>query len=98
MDQAKFPLGAQGAAAIYTSGESGAWAALRKNIDPRAFVVQLALPDAFLMVRLFENQSISQVIFKILNLHDREGKRGHSFARCGTLGAQPSACPRPYPG
>ncbi len=29
-DQSKFPLGAQGSAAIYTGGESGAWAALRK--------------------------------------------------------------------
>jgi len=29
-DQSKFPLGAQGSAAIYTSGEHGAWAALRK--------------------------------------------------------------------
>jgi hypothetical protein len=25
-----FPIGAQGTAAIYTSGETGAWAALRK--------------------------------------------------------------------
>jgi multidrug resistance efflux pump len=29
-DQSKFPIGAQGIAAIYTSGEYGAWAALRK--------------------------------------------------------------------
>ncbi len=29
-DQAKFPVGAQGAAAIYTEGDQGAWAALRK--------------------------------------------------------------------
>jgi multidrug resistance efflux pump len=29
-DQSRFPLGAQGAAAIYTGGEHGAWAALRK--------------------------------------------------------------------
>jgi len=29
-DQSKFPIGAQGHAAIYTSGEHGAWAALRK--------------------------------------------------------------------
>jgi multidrug resistance efflux pump len=29
-DQSKFPIGAQGIAAIYTSGEHGAWAALRK--------------------------------------------------------------------
>jgi len=29
-DQSKFPIGAQGIAAIYTSGELGAWAALRK--------------------------------------------------------------------
>ena len=29
-NQSKFPIGAQGAAAIYTSGEHGAWAALRK--------------------------------------------------------------------
>src|SRR5215471_8301731 len=29
-DQSKFPIGAQGIAAIYTSGERGAWAALRK--------------------------------------------------------------------
>ncbi|MBX9844653.1 MAG: efflux RND transporter periplasmic adaptor subunit [Xanthobacteraceae bacterium] len=29
-DQSKFPIGAQGAAAIYTTGEYGAWAALRK--------------------------------------------------------------------
>ncbi|MCP3465628.1 HlyD family secretion protein [Bradyrhizobium sp. CCGUVB23] len=29
-DQSKFPIGAQGSAAIYTSGEHGAWAALRK--------------------------------------------------------------------
>ncbi len=29
-DQAKFPIGAQGTAAIYTGGERGAWAALRK--------------------------------------------------------------------
>jgi len=29
-DQSKFPIGAQGIAAIYTTGEHGAWAALRK--------------------------------------------------------------------
>jgi multidrug resistance efflux pump len=29
-DQAKFPIGAQGTAAVYTGGETGAWAALRK--------------------------------------------------------------------
>ena len=29
-DQSRFPIGAQGSAAIYTAGESGAWAALRK--------------------------------------------------------------------
>ena len=29
-DQSKFPIGAQGSAAIYTSGEHGAWAVLRK--------------------------------------------------------------------
>jgi multidrug resistance efflux pump len=29
-DQSKFPIGAQGAAAVYTSGERGSWAALRK--------------------------------------------------------------------
>ena len=29
-DQSAFPIGAQGTAAIYTSGEYGAWAALRK--------------------------------------------------------------------
>jgi multidrug resistance efflux pump len=29
-NQPEFPIGAQGAAAIYTSGEYGAWAALRK--------------------------------------------------------------------
>jgi multidrug resistance efflux pump len=29
-DPSKFPIGAQGSAAIYTSGEHGAWAALRK--------------------------------------------------------------------
>lgn len=29
-DQSKFPIGAQGSAAIYTDGEHGAWAALRK--------------------------------------------------------------------
>src|SRR5215813_12782984 len=29
-DQLRFPIGAQGTAAIYTSGEHGAWAALRK--------------------------------------------------------------------
>ena len=29
-DASKFPIGAQGAAAIYTGGERGAWAALRK--------------------------------------------------------------------
>jgi multidrug resistance efflux pump len=29
-DQAKFSIGAQGTAAIYTGGETGAWAALRK--------------------------------------------------------------------
>ncbi len=29
-DPSKFPLGAQGAAAIYTAGDQGAWAALRK--------------------------------------------------------------------
>jgi multidrug resistance efflux pump len=29
-DQSKFPIGAQGTAAVYTSGEHGAWAALRK--------------------------------------------------------------------
>jgi multidrug resistance efflux pump len=30
LDQSKFPIGAQGSAAIYTGGEHGAWAALRK--------------------------------------------------------------------
>jgi multidrug resistance efflux pump len=29
-DQSKFPIGAQGSAAIYTGGEHGAWAALRR--------------------------------------------------------------------
>jgi hypothetical protein len=29
-DQSKFPIGAQGAAAIYTGGMKGAWAALRR--------------------------------------------------------------------
>jgi multidrug efflux pump subunit AcrA (membrane-fusion protein) len=29
-DRSKFPIGAQGSAAIYTGGEHGAWAALRK--------------------------------------------------------------------
>ena len=29
-DQSKFPIGAQGSAAIYTTGERGAWAVLRK--------------------------------------------------------------------
>jgi hypothetical protein len=29
-DSPAFPIGAQGTAAIYTSGETGAWAALRK--------------------------------------------------------------------
>ena len=29
-DQSKFPIGAQGSAAIYTGGERGAWAVLRK--------------------------------------------------------------------
>jgi multidrug resistance efflux pump len=29
-DLPRFPIGAQGTAAIYTSGETGAWAALRK--------------------------------------------------------------------
>jgi hypothetical protein len=29
-DQLKFPVGAQGSAAIYTGAEHGAWAALRK--------------------------------------------------------------------
>jgi len=29
-EQSKFPIGAQGSAAIYTSGEHGSWAALRK--------------------------------------------------------------------
>ncbi len=29
-DETKFPIGAQGTAAIYTGGERGAWAALRK--------------------------------------------------------------------
>jgi multidrug resistance efflux pump len=29
-DQSKFPIGTQGTAAIYTSGETGSWAALRK--------------------------------------------------------------------
>jgi multidrug resistance efflux pump len=29
-DQSKFPIGAQGSAAIYTAGERGAWAVLRK--------------------------------------------------------------------
>jgi hypothetical protein len=29
-EQSKFPIGAQGVAAIYTSGERGTWAALRK--------------------------------------------------------------------
>ena len=29
-DQAKFPIGAQGAAAIYVDGDKGSWAALRK--------------------------------------------------------------------
>jgi hypothetical protein len=43
-DQSKFPIGAQGTAAIYTSGEHGAWAALRKI----PLVVELALSDQFL--------------------------------------------------
>jgi hypothetical protein len=29
-NQTEFPIGAQGTVAIYTSGEHGAWAALRK--------------------------------------------------------------------
>ena len=29
-DQSKFPIGAQGSAAIYTSGEKGPWAVLRR--------------------------------------------------------------------
>ena len=29
-EQSKFPIGAQGTAAIYTSGMSGSWAALRR--------------------------------------------------------------------
>jgi multidrug resistance efflux pump len=29
-DQSKFPIGAQGAAAIYVDGDKGSWAALRK--------------------------------------------------------------------
>jgi multidrug resistance efflux pump len=29
-DQSKFPIGAQGSAAVYTGGEHGVWAALRK--------------------------------------------------------------------
>lgn len=33
-EQAKFPIGAQGSAAIYTGGERGAWAALRKISIP----------------------------------------------------------------
>jgi hypothetical protein len=29
-DQSRFPIGAQGSVAVYTSGEHGAWAVLRK--------------------------------------------------------------------
>jgi hypothetical protein len=43
-DPLKFPIGAQGIAAIYTGGEHGTWAALRK-ISIRSLVVQLALSD-----------------------------------------------------
>ena len=35
-DQSKFPIGAQGAAAIYTGGMKGAWPALRR-IGIRAY-------------------------------------------------------------
>jgi hypothetical protein len=35
-DQSKFPIGAQGSAAIYTSGEYGAWAVLLKKMFIRA--------------------------------------------------------------
>jgi hypothetical protein len=31
-DQSKFPIGAQGSAAIYTTGMTGAWAAIRRVI------------------------------------------------------------------
>ena len=47
-EQSKFPIGAQGIAAIYTSGETGAWAALRK-VSIRALLGQLALSRQFLI-------------------------------------------------
>jgi multidrug resistance efflux pump len=50
-DPLKFPIGAQGIAAIYTSGEHGAWAVLRKDLDPRSLLDQPALPDQFLTIR-----------------------------------------------
>jgi hypothetical protein len=46
-DQSTFPIGAQGSAAVYTSGEHGL-GRTTQNRDPRAFLVQLALPDKFL--------------------------------------------------
>jgi hypothetical protein len=47
-NQTEFPIGAQGTVAIYTSGEHGAWAALRKISNPSPSVAELALPDQFL--------------------------------------------------
>jgi len=39
----KFPIGAQGSAAIYINGEKGAWAGFAQNLDPGAFLGQLDL-------------------------------------------------------
>ena len=47
-NQTDFPIGAQGTAAIYTSGEHGAWAALRKISIRIPLVAELALSDQFL--------------------------------------------------
>ena len=45
-DQSLFPIGAQGAAAIYAGG--GAYAGPAPDRDPQLFMVELDLPAAFL--------------------------------------------------
>ena len=48
-DQSKFPIGAQGVAAVYTEGMKGPWAALRRVSHPDHLVDELALSHAVLM-------------------------------------------------
>ncbi len=48
-DQSKFPIGAQGAAAIYTGGMKGGWAALRRIGIRYLLVAELSLSDSVLM-------------------------------------------------